>query len=52
MGMMKQKRIAAMTMGLTVKPVTLLKDLQPGDKIRFIIDEDQWAIVDITRIGE
>lgn len=44
--------MAAMVMGFPVKPVTLLKDLQPGDHIRFTIDEEQGAIVKITRIEE
>lgn len=41
-----------MTMGYLVTPPTLLQGLKPGDKIRFTIDADQRAIVDIKPIRE
>ncbi len=42
--------MAAMIMGYPVKPAKLLQGLEPGEKIRFTIDADQKAIVNITRI--
>ncbi|MFQ5987150.1 MAG: copper-binding protein [Thermoplasmata archaeon] len=39
--------MAAMEMSYLVSPATLLRDLNPGDKIRFTIDADKRAIVDI-----
>ncbi|MFQ5920109.1 MAG: multicopper oxidase domain-containing protein [Thermoplasmata archaeon] len=44
--------MAEMIMGYPVKPASLLRDLKEGDKIRFTIDADQRAIVDITRMEE
>ncbi|MFQ5962513.1 MAG: copper-binding protein [Candidatus Methylomirabilales bacterium] len=37
-------------MGYPVKPAKLLVGLKRGDKIRFTIDADQQAIVEITRM--
>ncbi len=42
--------MAAMIMGYPVKPAKLLQGIEPGEKIRFTIDADQKAIVNITRI--
>ncbi len=39
--------MAAMEMSYLVSPATLLRDLNSGDKIRFTIDADKRAIVDI-----
>lgn len=44
--------MAAMTMGYQVTPPTLLEGLKPGEKIRFTIDADKRAIVDIKPIRE
>jgi Cu/Ag efflux protein CusF/plastocyanin len=41
--------MAAMIMGYPVEPVTLLENLKPGDVIRFTIDPEKKAIVDIKR---
>jgi len=35
-------------MSFVVTPATLLKGIQPGDKVRFIIDADKRAIVDVV----
>ena len=43
--------MAPMVMSYLVSPAALLRDLHPGDTIRFTIDADQRAIVDIARIG-
>ena len=40
--------MAPMVMSYRVTPVTLLQGLNPADKIRFTIDADQRAIVDIV----
>ncbi|MFQ5540105.1 MAG: copper-binding protein, partial [Candidatus Binatia bacterium] len=42
--------MAPMVMGYLVKPDTLLQGLKKGDKIRFTIDADQRAIVNITPV--
>jgi len=42
--------MAPMVMGFLVSPASLIKDLKPHDKIRFIIDADQRAIVEIVRL--
>jgi Cu/Ag efflux protein CusF len=34
----------AMIMGYKVNPVSLLKTVKPGDKVRFAIDTDKRAI--------
>ena len=39
-----------MIMGYPVKPAELLQGLGPGDRIRFTIDAEQSAIVEITRM--
>jgi len=44
--------MAAMVMGYPVKPAKLLQGLKQGDKIRFTIDGEQKAIVEISRIGK
>ena len=44
--------MAAMEMSYLVSPATLLRDLNPGDKIRFTIDADKRVIVDIKPLGE
>jgi Cu/Ag efflux protein CusF len=40
--------MAPMVMNYLVTPPTLLQGLRAGERIRFTIDEDQRAIVDIT----
>ncbi len=42
----------AMTMGYPVLPVKLLSLVKPGDKIRFKIDGNKKAIVELTTIRE
>ncbi len=44
--------MAPMVMGYSVSPVALLGDLSAGQKIRFVIDADKRAIVDIERLAE
>ncbi len=44
--------MAPMVMSYLVSPATLLRHLNPGDKIRFVIDADKRAIVDITSIAK
>ena len=44
--------MAAMEMSYMVSPATLLKGITAGDKVRFTIDADKRAIVDIDRIIE
>ncbi len=44
--------MAAMEMSYLVSPATLLRELNPGDKIRFTIDADKRVIVDIKPLGE
>ena len=44
--------MAPMVMSYLVSPATLLRDLNPGDKIRFVIDADKRAIVDITAMAK
>ena len=43
--------MAAMVMNYLVTPATLLEGLKPGTRIRFIIDEDQRAIVGIEPLA-
>ena len=40
----------AMTMGYRVDPPSLLAGLQPGDKVRFVIDVQRRAIVRIEKL--
>ncbi len=40
--------MAAMKMSYMVIPATLLQGLEPGDKVRFTIDADKRAIVDVV----
>ena len=40
----------AMTMGYRVDPASLLAGVKPGDKVRFTIDVEQRAIVDIEKL--
>ena len=40
----------AMTMGYKVHPASLLDDLQAGDQVRFTIDIEQNAIVNIEKM--
>ena len=42
--------MAPMVMGYAVYPPSLLKDMQPDDRIRFVIDADKRAIVEVERI--
>lgn len=44
--------MAKMVMGYPVTPPTLAQGLEPGAKIRFTIDADKRAIVDIKPIRE
>ncbi len=44
--------MGAMEMSYMVTPATLLEGLKAGDKVRFTIDADQRAIVDVVTIGE
>ena len=44
--------MAAMEMSYLVNPASLLRNLNPGDKVRFTIDADQRAIVDVIAIDE
>ncbi len=44
--------IGAMTMGYPVRPAQLLMGLAAGDRIRFTIDADERAIVDIKPYAE
>jgi len=37
-------------MSFLVTPATLLKGIEPGDKVRFTIDADKRAIVDVVRL--
>jgi len=41
--------MAPMVMNYLVTPPALLEGLKPGERIRFTIDEDQRAIVRVTR---
>jgi Cu/Ag efflux protein CusF len=40
----------AMTMGYRVDPASLLADLKPGDKVRFTIDVQRRAIIQIDKL--
>ncbi len=40
--------MAAMEMSYMVDPATLLQGVKPGDRVRFTIDADKRAIVDVT----
>ena len=40
----------AMTMGYRVDPASLLADLKPGDKVRFTIDVERRAIIQIDKL--
>jgi Cu/Ag efflux protein CusF len=40
----------AMTMGYRVDPVSLLADLEPGDRVRFTIDVQRRAIIQIDKL--
>ena len=44
--------MAAMEMSYLVNPTSLLQTINPGDKVRFTIDADKRAIVDVVTIGE
>ena len=44
--------MAPMVMSYLVSPATLLRHLNPGDKIRFVIDADKRAIVDIGSMAK
>ena len=44
--------MAAMVMSYQVAPPALLAGLGQGDKIRFAIDPDKRAIVEIERLGK
>ena len=44
--------MAAMEMSYMVSPATLLQGLNPGDKVRFTIDADKRAIVDVSRLED
>ena len=44
--------MAAMEMSYIVTPVTLLRGLEPGDKVRFTIDADKRKIVGVVPLGE
>ena len=44
--------MAAMEMSYLVSRAALLRGLNPGDKIRFTIDAEKRAIVDIKPLGE
>ena len=44
--------MAAMEMSYMVSPATLLQGVKPGDKVRFTIDADKRAIVDVVTIDE
>jgi Cu/Ag efflux protein CusF len=39
---------AMVEMSFMVTPATLLKGIEPGDKVRFTIDADKRAIVDVV----
>ena len=39
--------MAPMEMNYAVSPPSLLRALKPGDKVRFTVDADKRAIVDI-----
>jgi Cu/Ag efflux protein CusF len=40
----------AMTMGYKVNPISLLKTVKPGDKVRFTIDTDKRAITKLEKL--
>jgi len=40
----------AMTMGYTVNPVSLLKNVKAGDKVRFTIHTEKRAITKIEKL--
>jgi Cu/Ag efflux protein CusF len=42
--------MAAMEMSYLVSPATLLQSISSGDKVRFTIDADKRAIVDVVAI--
>lgn len=44
--------MAAMEMSFMVTPATLLQGVKPGDEVRFTIDADKRAIVEVTPVGE
>lgn len=44
--------MAAMTMSYAVEPPGLLQDLPPDTRVRFVIDADKRAIVEIAPAGE
>ncbi len=44
--------MAAMEMSYMVSPATLLQGLNPDDRVRFTIDADKRAIVDIELLPE
>ena len=44
--------MGAMVMSYVVTPVTLLRGLEPGDKVRFTIDANIRKIVDVAPLGE
>jgi Cu/Ag efflux protein CusF/plastocyanin len=44
--------MAPMEMSYLVSPATLLRGLEPGDKVRFVIDADKRTIVDIGSMAK
>ena len=47
-GEIKGFMAAMVEMSFMVTPATLLKGIEPGDKVRFTIDADKRAIVDVV----
>jgi Cu/Ag efflux protein CusF/uncharacterized cupredoxin-like copper-binding protein len=50
-GEIKGFMAAMVEMSFMVTPATLLKGIEPGDKVRFTIDADKRAIVDVVPLG-
>ncbi len=51
-GEIKGFMAAMVEMSFVVTPATLLKGIEPGDKVRFTIDADKRAIVDVVPLGK